>query len=350
MVLRSVLSTLAGLAISVPIGIAQQESSRESLSPDLFAQVSEGRYRQVMHIGPGSMPGSMLVLTRHDVQEFDTAGKRVRIERFPDELWLPFPARFSATGPQRIIGVKSGLFRSWIDVLDESAKRLARLKGWQYGFVEVADVIGDAAKEILVRYEDGVAVLNESGTRLAFIRSPRYLYHFRSIQLPDSAKRAVAMWMWLDAKRGVDISVMRVDGATVAAWHENPSERLNVFSLGGEGEGLWSAVGGQFIERSITGVKRRSFDVPGMQGYRYVHGGVLSGGWKVLVGSAGGYASGSLVCVFDENGMLRGRSALPTQSWAFYVPDPTAHVFYIGAGEKVLRYDASLLRGGVPLP
>lgn len=352
MVLKAFLSTLACAATVGHWGIAQVGSEREPLSPDVFASVSDERPRQVMHIGPGATPGSILVLTRRDAQEFDATGKRLRVSAFPNELWLPFQARFSPTGPLRIVGIKSGFFRSWVDVLDLTGARMARLKGWEYGFLEVADVLDDAAQELLVRYEDGVAVLTETGTRRAFIRSPRYLYHFRTIQIPGSSKRAIAMWMWLDARQGVDVSVMRADGSVLAAWHENPSERLNVFSLGEGGEGLWSAVGGRFIERSITGAITRTLDVPGMKGYRYIHGGVLAGGRKVLVGSAGGYASGdgSLVCVFDAKGTLQAQSVLPTQSWAFYVPDPTGHVFFVGTGDNVLRYDTSALSRGAALP
>jgi hypothetical protein len=302
-----------------------------------------------MHIGPGTMPGSIRVLTRHEDQEFDAGGKRVRITPFPDELWLPFPARFAANGPQRIVGVKSGLFGSWIDVLDDSAKRLAKLKGWQGAQIEVADVIGDVSREVLVRYEDGVALLNEAGRRLAFIKSPRYLYHFRTVQLADSPRRAIAMWMWIDNKRGVDISVFRGDGSRVAAWHEDESERLNVFSLGGdEGEGLWSAIPGRFVERTISGTIRRSFNVPDRMRFRYVYGSALGGGRKLLVGSMGTVSS--LVCVYDATGALVGRSTLPVVTWAVYVPDPDGHIFYVGNGENVLRYDASSLGRPAAMP
>jgi hypothetical protein len=326
MVLRPFLSLLTPLVLAGATAATQSSGTADdTLSPDLFTSVSDERLRQVMHIGPGSTPGSIRVLTRNDDQEFDAGGKRVRITPFPDELWLPFPVRFSADGPQRIIGVKSGLFRSWIDVLDDSAKRLAKLKGWQGARLEVADVIGDASREILVRYEDGVAVLNEAGRRLAFIRSPRYLYQFRTIQFADSPRR-----------------VFRGDGSRVAAWHEDESERLNVFSLGGdEGEGLWSAIPGRFIERTITGTIRRNFNVPDMMRFRYMYGSALGGGRKLLVGSMG--TVGSLVCVYDATGALVGRSTLPILTWAVYVPDPNGHIFYVGNGENVLRYDASSL-------
>jgi hypothetical protein len=343
MVLRPVLSMLTALILAGATPATQSSgTSADTLSPDLFASVSDERYRQVMHIGPGTTPGSIRVLTRNDDQEFDASGKRVRITPFPDELLLPFPARFSANGPQRIVGVKSGFFSSWVDVLDDSAKRVAKLRGWKYGMVEIEDVLGDVSKEVLVRYNDGVAVLNEAGLRLAFIRSPRYLYQFRTIQLADSPKRAIAMWMWIDNKRGVDISVLRGDGSRVAAWHEDESERLNVFSLGGdEGEGLWSAIPGRFVERTITGTIRRTFNVPDMMRFRYMYGSALGGGRKLLVGSMG--TVGSLVCVYDATGALIGRSTLPVLTWAVYVPDPNGHIFYVGNGENVLRYDASSL-------
>ena len=348
---KTFLSTLALSMLMPPVGAAQSgTATKDTLSPELFVRVSDERFRAVMHIGPGSTPGSMLVLTTHDAQEFDPAGKRVRMSGFPNELSMPFTARFSSTGPQRIIGLKSGFFSSWVDVLDDSANRLAKLKGSQYATLEVADVLGDAAKEVLVEYNDGVAVLNETGRRIAFIRSPRYLYHFRTIQLPDSPKRAIAMWMWIDAKRGVDVAVFKADSARVAAWHEDHAERrVNVISLGGaEGEGLWSAVNGRFIERTITGAVRRTFDMPGMMRFRHMHGGGLGGGRKVLVGSMG--TVGSLVCVFDAAGVLIGQSTLPVLTHAFYVPDPNGQVFFVGNGDKVLRYDVSSVPGSAALP
>src|SRR5688500_18604520 len=110
--LKTLLSTLALMVLTVLLSSAQSGGAKgDTLMPDLFVSVSEERYRQVMHIGPGTTPGSMLVLTGHDAQEFDASGKRVRISRFPDELSLPFIARFAPTGPQRIVGIKSGLFR-----------------------------------------------------------------------------------------------------------------------------------------------------------------------------------------------------------------------------------------------
>src|SRR5687768_1238850 len=103
MVLRPLLSMLAVLVLAGATPATQGSgTSGDTLSPDLFASVSEERFRQVMHIGPGTTPGSIRVLTRNDDQEFDASGRRVRITPFPDELWLPFPARFSADGPQRI--------------------------------------------------------------------------------------------------------------------------------------------------------------------------------------------------------------------------------------------------------
>jgi hypothetical protein len=343
MVLTNLLSTLALVSLLASHGVAQGgRSNGDALAPDLFATVSEGGSRQVMHIGPGTAPGSILVLTRDDAQEFDAAGKRLRISPFPNELWLPVPAKFSTNGPQRIVGLKSGFFSSWIDVLDDAAKRLLKLQASQYSTLEVADVLGDTSKEVLVRYDDGVAVLEPGGGRLGFVRSLRYLDQFRTIQVPGSSRRAIAMWLWLGNGRGVDIKVFSGDGTAVAGWHEDVSERLNVFSLGGpEGEGLWSAPPGRFIERTIQGAVRRSYNVPDMMRFRYLYGGAIAGDRKVIVGSMGTVRS--LVCVFDADGTLVGRDILPSPAWAFYVPDPNATVFFVGNGENVLRYDAASL-------
>lgn len=338
--------TVAALVVAVAPSGAQQQ---HTLSPDVFATISDDRYQQVMHIGPGNSPGSIRVLSRRNLQEFDTSGRRLRVVTYPDELWLPFPTRFTADGPERIVGLKSGFFRSWVDVLDSSAKRISRLKSWQDGFVETADVIGDSAKEVLVRYRDGVAVMNETGRQLAFVKSPRYLYHFRTIAVPGLPKRAIAMWMWLDAKHGTDIAVLNADGSVVSAWHENPSDRFSVFSLGNEQERLWSAVADRFWERAATGEVLRTYMVAGMGNFRYIHGGVLAGGKQVFVGSAGGYQAGVLVCVLDASGQLLARDQLPGRAWAFYVPDRDGTVFYVGSGELVLRYDvASLTSSGPP--
>ena len=332
------------LAVVVFIAAANGYTAQRELRHEVFAEVNDGeRHRQIMYIGPGSLPGSMLVLSRYSTQEFDGSGQRLRQARFADELWLPFGVRFTSEQPLQILGLKSGVFRSWIDLLDVSGRRLERMRGWQYAVLEAADVLGDFEKEILVRYEDGVAVLDRHGARIAFVRSPRYLYHFRTIGLKDSPKRAIAMWMWRDAKRGTDIAIYRADGGLVGGWSENPSDRFGVFALHDGEEGLWSALNDQFVQRSASGLIRRAFDVPGMGHYRYVHGGALANGRSVLVGSAPGSTTGSVVCVFGQDGKLLGRNALPLQSWAFYIPDPKGTVFYVGSGEQVLRYDVASL-------
>jgi hypothetical protein len=331
-------------AVLMLVTAAGGHTAQRELQSAVFAQVRDDeRHRQIMYIGPGTLPGSVSILTRYSTQEYDASGKQLQRARFPDELWLPVAVRFANEEPIQILGLKSGLFRSWIDLLDATGQRQLRMPGWQYGVFETADVLGDAEKEVLVRYENGVAVLDRRGVRLAFVRSPRYLYHFRSIGFSDSPKRAIAMWMWRDAKRGTDIAIYRADGRLVAEWNENPSDRFGVFALHDGEEGLWSALNDQFVHRSPTGQIRRSFDVPGMGHYRYVHGGALADGRSVLVGSAPGSTTGSIVCVFGKGGLLLARKDLPLQSWAFYIPDPNGTVFYVGSGEHVLRYDVASL-------
>lgn len=320
-------------------------NGQDPLGLDLFARASIDKYRHVMFIGPGATPGSIRVLTRHDVQEFNARGERVSVAPFPDELWRPFPARIHPDAPERVFGLRSGTWRSWVDVLETSGARVRKLRSWSDGVVEVANVLGDEANEVLVRYQDGVAVLDEAGKRLAFVKSPRYLYHFRTIQVPGDAHRAIAMWMWLDDNVGTDVAVVRADGRTVGAWREKPSERLAAFALDGAEEGLWSAVDGRFFERTATGAIKRTLLAPGMQKFRYVYGGRLAGGHKVLIGASGGFdtGQGSLVCLFDAHGAFIASSPLPQVVWTLYVPDPDGTVFFVGNGENILRYDVSHL-------
>src|SRR5262245_14752228 len=57
------------LSLLITRGSAAQP---QGFAADLFTRVSDGkRYRQIMHIGPGSQPGSILVLTRHTAFEVD---------------------------------------------------------------------------------------------------------------------------------------------------------------------------------------------------------------------------------------------------------------------------------------
>lgn len=299
---------------------------------------------QVMHVGAGDAPASVLAVSESELRRLDAGGARLQSVALKPKLWRPVLCRLDPQAPLTLVG----LANDSVVIVGLDGVVRGRMPGWRYSDVHVADVTGDTSPEILLRYDDGVAIVGKNGAPAGSRKSPphyarslHYLYQITTIRPPGAAKDAVVFWMYRDRATGAVVQVRYADGTIVGQWTENPSNRVAAFSFPGEQPGLWSAVGDTVVRRTVTGEVTATYTAPGVGEYRYLRGAALSGGRRLFLASGGGYQWGSMVCVFSRDGRLEYQQALAGRSWALYAPSPDANVFYVGNGTTVWRYEVA---------
>lgn len=306
--------------------------NRLAVQRDVFAQL--GGKQQVMVVAAGEHRGDLLILSDYELRAYTADGLVRQTAKFAERIWGPTVAMFQEGDSPTIVGLGG----KSVKLLDLAGRTIGAVPAWKYGDVTVANVVGDSQKEILVRHRSGVKIHSRSGRVLGFVPSSHYLYHYRPINADSSPHDEIAFWMWRDKKTGAVVEIRSASGDLLHQWNEPSTNRFNVLSFANDPPGLWSARDDAFVVTDVTGRERKRLSAPAASALRYVYGGELGSGRKVFLASGGGYACGSMICIYDKDDLLVHQETLTGRSWAFYIPNSNGSEFFVGNGGAVLRY------------